>query len=315
MINNTLWMGDIYPWMTEQFIIDSFNKFEKKISGVKFIKDKKTNKIKNYCFIIFPNIQNANDALLKLKGKQIPNTQLKFKLNWANYNNSFNKSVYVGNLKSEINNIELYNFFKKKYDSVHFANVVNENGVSKCFGFVNFTNENDYLKCLNEMNGINFHGNFIKVKEQKKKEENELLNYNNNNHIINNINNNNINLNAFGNLSNSFSTNTQSLSNSSSGSLSLLDNINSINFYPKNKNVENLILSNSKILNVNSNNNISCPFSFNKNIDILDKLDESNLYIKIKQAIESMKEYYNNCYMGDKSKIKSKLFYFINFSF
>ena len=79
--------------------------------------------------------------------------------------------------------------------------------------------------------------------------------------------------------------------------------------------MENLILSNSKILNVNSNNNISCPFSFNKNIDILDKLDESNLYIKIKQAIESMKEYYNNCYMGDKSKIKSKLFYFINFSF
>ena len=39
--NNTLWMGDIFPWMTETFILDSFNKYEKKPSSIKLIKDKK----------------------------------------------------------------------------------------------------------------------------------------------------------------------------------------------------------------------------------------------------------------------------------
>ena len=167
--NNILWMGDILPGMTESFILNAFYNYEIRPTGVKLIMDKKTNKIKNYCFINFANIQNANEALTKLNGKPIIGTQYLFKLNWANYHKGTNKSVYVGNLSSEINDIDLYNFFKKKYDSVHHANVITDNGISKGYGFVLFTNENEYLKCLNEMNGIVFHGNHIKVKEQKKK--------------------------------------------------------------------------------------------------------------------------------------------------
>ena len=292
--NNTLWMGDIYPWMNENFILESFYKYDKNPTGVKLIKDKKTNKLKNYCFIIFQNVQSANDALLKLNGKQIPNTQIFFKLNWANYNNTYNKSVYVGNLKPEINDFELYSFFKKKYDSVHHANVITDNGISKGYGFVLFTNENEYLKCLNEMNGVNFHGNHIKVKEQRKKEENEILNSNNN-----------LNYNNLGSINlNSFNNNIQSYKNPISGNLSLLENINSLNFYPKKKNIDNL---NSNINNNDTNNDYN-KF-LNNQIEIFEKLDEFNLYKKIKQALEKMKEHYYNNFMGDKSKLKSKKIY------
>ncbi len=290
--NNSLWMGDIFPWMTESFILDCFYKYEKKPIGVKFIKDKKTNLNKNYCFIIFPNLQSANDALLNLNGKQIPNTNILFKLNWANYNTSFNKSVYVGNLKNEINDFELFSFFKTKYESVHHANIITDNGISKGYGFVLFTNENEYLKCLNEMNGVIFHGNHIKVKEQRKKEENEILNSNNN-----------LNYNNLGSINlNSFNNNTQSYI---SGNLSLLENINSLNFYPKKKNIDNL---NSNINNNDTNNDYN-KF-LNNQIEIFEKLDEFNLYKKIKQAIEKMKEHYYNNFMGDKSKLKSKKYIF-----
>jgi RNA recognition motif-containing protein len=297
--NNTLWMGDIFPWMTETFILDSFNKYEKKPSSIKLIKDKKTNKIKNYCFIIFPNIQKANDALFELNGKPIINTQLTFKLNWANYNSSFNKSVYVGNLKNEINDLELFNFFKKKYDSVHHANIITDNGISKGYGFVLFTNENEYLKCLNEMNGIIFHGNHIKVKEQKKKDDFELLNSINNSNVNNDLGN--FNINSYTNNLN------QNLSNLNNESFSLMNNINSLKFYPKNiKNIKNLNnINNTNYYNKNQ-------YSFYNNLEILeDNLDEINLYKKIKQAIEKMKNHYNYNYMGDKSKLRSKYFFYI----
>ncbi len=295
--NKMLWMGDIFPGMTESFILNSFYKYEIKPIGVKLINDKKTNQIKNYCFVSFSNIQNANDALMKLNGKPIIGTQYIFKLKWANHNKGANKSVYVGNLSPEINDIDLYNFFKKKYDSVHHANVIKDNGNSKGYGFVLFTNESEYLDCLNEMNGVIFSGNQIKVKEQKKKEKNELLNSNNQiNQIISSN-------------RSSFSTVAQSISSSTStGNLSLLENINSLNFYPKNRNFEILFSNNCKMSNLNNNyfenNNL---FSLNDNrLEILDKIDQETLYKKIRHAIEKMKEHYNYYYMGDKSKLKSK---------
>ena len=294
--NNILWMGDILPGMTESFILNAFYNYEIRPTGVKLIMDKKTNKIKNYCFINFANIQNANEALTKLNGKPIIGTQYLFKLNWANYHKGTNKSVYVGNLSSEINDIDLYNFFKKKYDSVHHANVITDNGISKGYGFVLFTNENEYLKCLNEMNGIVFHGNHIKVKEQKKKEDNETINLS-------------YQINQNGSSRSSISTVTQSMSSStSSGNLSLLENINSMNFYPKNLN--------TKIYNNNNYYGNNNAFSLNDNkFEIFEFLDQETLYKKIRYAIEKMKEHYCYYYMGDKSKLKSKnnIFIFLIF--
>jgi RNA recognition motif-containing protein len=285
-------MGDILPGMTESFILNAFYNYEIRPTGVKLIMDKKTNKIKNYCFINFANIQNANEALTKLNGKPIIGTQYLFKLNWANYHKGTNKSVYVGNLSPEINDIDLYNFFKKKYDSVHHANVITDNGISKGYGFVLFTNENEYLKCLNEMNGIVFHGNHIKVKEQKKKEENETINLS-------------YQINQNGSSRSSISTVTQSMSSStSSGNLSLLENINSMNFYPKNLN--------TKIFNNNNYYGNNNAFSLNDNkFEIFEILDQETLYKKIRYAIEKMKEHYCYYYMGDKSKLKSKNTIFI----
>ena len=179
--DNNLWMGDIQPWMNESFILNSFKYYNIHPLNVKLIHDRNTNELKNFCFINFENIEEANKCVLNLNGKPIPNTDIKFKLNWANYYSTFNKSVYVGNLSPDVDDISLYNLFKSKYSSVHHASVITDKGKSKGFGFILFRGEKDYERCLSEMDGIIFHGNAIKVNEQRKKDDENKKNSNENN--------------------------------------------------------------------------------------------------------------------------------------
>ena len=177
-MDKNLWMGDVKPWMDESFIIQAFNHYNFFPQNIKLIHDKVTKELKNYCFVNFQTIEEANKCLLFLTGKTIPNTQIKFKLNWANYFSAFNKSVYVGNLSPDVDDISLYKLFKEKYPSVHHASVISDKGVSKGFGFIQFKGEEDYEKCLKEMNGTLFHGNIIKVNEQRKSNKNNHYNGN-----------------------------------------------------------------------------------------------------------------------------------------
>ena len=243
-LENTLWMGGILPGMTEINILNSFRFYNIFPTGIKLIKDKQKNKNKSYCFISFKSFQEANNVLQYLNGKRIPNSEINFNLNWADYQGA--KTAYVGNLNLNVTKEDLFSFFKMRYKSVQNARVIyGDNGISKGFGFVVFKNEDEYLKCLKEMNGIYFYGNFIKVKEQIKKEDNRkrnnlnndknsndnvlikkntinindiiiqnniinnnnIINYNQNNMNINNIENNNIKINGFNSINNRYENN------------------------------------------------------------------------------------------------------------
>ena len=176
--NSIIWMGDIEPNMTEQELMDYFLQFNAHPQNIKLIKDKNTDENKNYCFVYFKTIKEANSVLFKLNGRKIPGTSFVFRLNWANVRSIFNKSAYVGNLNPKVDDLKLYNLFKKRYPSVHHASVITENGVSKGYGFILFNGEEEYKRSLKEMNGINFYGNIIKVTEQKKKTDKSKKNGN-----------------------------------------------------------------------------------------------------------------------------------------
>lgn len=282
-IDNSLWMGDIQPWMNEDFILQSFNQYNIQPKGVKLIHDRNTHDLKNFSFIYFRSIEEANNCILLLNGKSIPGTKIKFKLNWANYYSNFNKSVYVGNLSPDVDDIGLYKLFKKKYPSVHHASVVTDKGKSKGFGFILFRGENDYERCLNEMNGINFHGSIIKVREQRRKEDegknnnsnnnekndNYTYNFDDNNDIdINNahnnqIINNNIDPILLNNLYNSNIFNKNIFNNNNNFQISNKKN-NTNDIY----NLNGIQKEQKKFLNQNTENNINQSYSnniFNKN--------------------------------------------------
>ena len=179
----TLWMGDIEPWMDESFIIDSFKKCGFKPKNVKLIIDKRFSKFKNFCFVNFNNLKEANDALFNLNAKKIPKTDMFFKLNLTKNNSENCKNAYVGNLSSQINDIELYNYFKSKYSSVYYASIITDKGISRGYGFVHFSKEEEYQKCLKEMDGTLFHNKVIRVKEKKNLNESFKSNYNSYNNI------------------------------------------------------------------------------------------------------------------------------------
>ena len=188
-LENTLWMGGLLPGTTESQILDSFKYFNIFPVNIKLIRDKIKNKNKSYCFITFKSFEEAKNVLNFLDGKQIPNSDLIFRLNWSDYQGA-NKTVYVGGLSPNITKEDLFLFFKQKYKSVHNARIIlDEKEISKGYGFVNFKSDREYYLCLKEMNGVNFCGNIIKVKEQIKKDEDY---YNGNNKKKKgNINNNN----------------------------------------------------------------------------------------------------------------------------
>ena len=309
---NSLWMGDISPDMEESKILASFQQFNIFPTHIKFIKDKKTNTNKNYCFVFFKNNEETSKALTLLNGRPIPNTNICFKLNKASYHSPINRTIYVGNLNKSINDEMLHNFFHMKYSSVSKATVIKEKNVSKGYGFVVFKKENEYKKCLSEMNGVLFLGKNIIVKEQKRKEENENSNRsnNNNNNSINinfndnrnNINNNyniNISLNnnkvLLGKIFNNNNINKDVLKNYIFGNNNNINNdlniLNSLNMSNNKKvqnnnndmqniinNINNLINDNDKNYNVNLNNNI---FNQNNNIFNYANIDNStNLFNK-----------------------------------
>ena len=295
-LENTLWMGGILPGMTEINILNSFRFYNIFPTGIKLIKDKQKNKNKSYCFISFKSFQEANNVLQYLNGKRIPNSEINFNLNWADYQGA--KTAYVGNLNLNVTKEDLFSFFKMRYKSVQNARVIyGDNGISKGFGFVVFKNEDEYLKCLKEMNGIYFYGNFIKVREQIKKEDNRkrnnlnndknsndnvlikkntinindiiiqnniinnnnIINYNQNNMNINNIENNNIKINGFNSINNRYENN------------NIISKIQSDNININNS--ESL----SKIIEDNKSN-----FKSNQIIDdLINKIDSSSIFLNI----------------------------------
>ena len=260
-IEFTLWMGEIKPWMNEMFIYNSFEHFGFKPKSIKLIKDKKNNFPLNYCFINFNSILDANLALNKLKGIKIPNTNIEFKLNWANKNLDNFKSVYVANIPLEVKDSELYNLFKKRYQSVFHATIIRENHVKKNYGFVYISSDDEYQKCLHEMNGIIFFNSIIKVKERRKKML-EAKNNNNNNYKI------------------SFNLNNINIKDIKS-------------YFPKNKEIENIESNETNSSSEEETKRIS-KRKFSDNLDILESNDHPLINQNIQKSVNKMFDYYKN---------------------
>ena len=177
----TLWMGDLEPWMDELFIMNSFFELGFKPQNINIIIDKRIIKNRNFCFVKFRNVEEANNALFKLNGKKIPKTNNYFKLNLTKKSSENQKIIFVGNLSNNISDNELYDFFKSKYSSVISASIISGNGISRGYGFVHFTDKKKYEKCIKEMDGKYFNNNKINVKKKEQNNKNLFMPFFSNN--------------------------------------------------------------------------------------------------------------------------------------
>ena len=278
-----LWMGNINPTMDESIIHNIFRFYNIYPQAIKLIKDKETNKNRNYCFIYFKSIYEANSTLNKLNGKPIPNTSFTFKLNWANYLTTTNKIIYVGNLNPLVDDTSLFDFFKSKYKSVSKAKIISGYRQSKRYGFVTFKKEYDYRKSLIEMNGVTFEGTRIKVKEYKIKEEDE-----NNKNYQKNLNDNTNNQIDLKNEINYYTNNNEKLLNMNNNFLIISNSINGLNW------INNANPINDISIGINKNNYISINRNmFNKNKFRGNFSKKNNNIINFNNSLKCNNEYFN----------------------
>ncbi|CAI4216160.1 unnamed protein product, partial [Parascedosporium putredinis] len=128
---NTLWMGELEPWMDENFIKGVFRTCSDQTVNVKVIRDK--NSGAGYCFVEFPNNEAATSAL-GLNGSAIPNSTRVFKLNWASGGGLVDRrddrgpeySIFVGDLGPEVNEYVLVALFQARFPSCKSAKIMTD---------------------------------------------------------------------------------------------------------------------------------------------------------------------------------------------
>ncbi|XP_076368029.1 tRNA Selenocysteine associated protein [Tachypleus tridentatus] len=158
MKNGTIWIGDLEPYMDENFLKQAFMLMGENLLHAKVIKNKFTGLLTGYGFLEFGDEAVAQRVLHRCNGKIVPNTSppKRFKLNHASYGKEHlqqkEHSLFVGDLSPEVDDLALYNAFSSKYPSVKAAKVVlDQGGISKGYGFVRFMLESEYQAALVEM--------------------------------------------------------------------------------------------------------------------------------------------------------------------
>ena len=286
-MESTLWMGDVEPWMSRELILKSFFEYGLKPSSIKMLKDRKYNISRNYCFINFETMAEANKALIELNGKKIPNTNINFRLNWANKHCEMNRNLYVGNLSSDIDDITLFDIFKSKYPSIHHVSIMTDKGESKGYGFIQFIDKYDYDKCLREMDGYIIKGKPIIVRERIKKNSEER-----NKNINNKYNKLDLNMNSNSDIvykqyKNNVLNGINMYKESKSDFFYQYSNNNNMNSLLKQKDEDNDDLSSS-----NSSTSNSEKRKFSDNLDIIVNDDHIVLSKKIQESVDKMFEHY-----------------------
>lgn len=155
----SLWLGDLAPWMDENFLFGLFAGTNQLLS-VKLIRNRTTGLSEGYAFLEFRTHEAADSILKTFNGQPIPGTDQVFRLNWAAYGvgraapSSEDHSLFVGDLAPDVSDMILQEYFRQFYPSVRSAKVITDaaTGRSKGYGFVRFGAEPERDRALTEMN-------------------------------------------------------------------------------------------------------------------------------------------------------------------
>ncbi|KAL4272714.1 hypothetical protein GQ457_13G002270 [Hibiscus cannabinus] len=158
----SLWIGDLQPWMDENYIISIFAQTGEVVS-TKVIRNKQTGLSEGYGFIEFVSRAAAERVLQSYNGLPMPSAEQVFRLNWASLGYGEKRqeegpeyTIFVGDLAADVSDYMLQETFKAVYPSVKGAKVVTDRttGRSKGYGFVKFGDESEQIRSMTEMNGM-----------------------------------------------------------------------------------------------------------------------------------------------------------------
>ncbi|KAI3972192.1 hypothetical protein MKW92_052229 [Papaver armeniacum] len=156
--NRTIWVGDLHYWMEENYLHSCFAHIGE-VACIKVIR-KQTRESKGYGFVEFYTRAAAEKVLQTYNGSAMPNAEQPFRVNWASFRmgsrRCSDRSIFVGNLASDVTDTLLLETFATIYPSAKGAKVVIDanTGRSKGYGFVRFGDDNEMTRAITEMNGV-----------------------------------------------------------------------------------------------------------------------------------------------------------------
>ncbi|XP_053547244.1 tRNA selenocysteine 1-associated protein 1 [Bombina bombina] len=120
----SLWMGDIEPFMTEEFITQAFESLGQSILSVKVIRKWETGLPTGYGFVAFADKETATKSLQKINGKYIPGTGAtkRFKLRPA-LNQTPRLYEQSNTVHAQTDYTELYNYYNQAYQMMMYTNL------------------------------------------------------------------------------------------------------------------------------------------------------------------------------------------------
>lgn len=170
-----LWMGDLDPSWTEEWITALWTKLVSKPQQVKLMRDRLNPLKASYCFVTFKD-QESVDLAIQRNGQKVPDSYRTFKLNHSGKhttgrqehhgNAAADFSMFIGDLAPEVSDTTLFSKFNMKYpNQIKQAKVIVDvvSKKSKGFGFVKFYSAEIMNKALKEMQGYIIGSKAIRV--------------------------------------------------------------------------------------------------------------------------------------------------------
>ncbi|XP_022705757.1 tRNA selenocysteine 1-associated protein 1-like isoform X2 [Varroa jacobsoni] len=175
---HSVWMGDVEPFMTEEFLRKQFTELGLNVVNVRIMHSNKfQDQNITYAFIELDDERTAIRTVQRYNDKPLPgDSRRKFRLNFTCQSQikqaQDENGLFVGELSPDVDDLALYSTFQERYPSVKWAKVIKDHsGMSKGFGFVKFNHDEEYAKALQEMNGFQGLGaNPIRVSQATPKE-------------------------------------------------------------------------------------------------------------------------------------------------
>ncbi|KAG9137050.1 hypothetical protein Leryth_018999 [Lithospermum erythrorhizon] len=165
----SLYVGDLEVNVTDGQLFDLFNQFIPVVS-VRVCRDLATRRSLGYGYVNYTNPQDAARALELLNFTTLNDKPIRVML--PNDKTKFT-NVFVKNLSDSVTEDDLQKAFAEFGKLTSIVVMRDEDGKSKCFGFVNFESPDDAARSVDSLNGYKFDDKPWYVCRAQKKSERE----------------------------------------------------------------------------------------------------------------------------------------------
>lgn len=150
----SLYVGDLAHDVTEGLLFELFNRVGP-VASIRVCRDTVTRRSLGYSYVNFHNFQDAERALDTMNFSEIKNRPCR--IMWSQRDPSLRRSavgnIYIKNLANNVDNKGLYDIFSVFGNILSCKVAMNENGVSKGYGYVHYETAESAEDAISKFNG------------------------------------------------------------------------------------------------------------------------------------------------------------------